>query len=183
MDVHRCGGKTGEEEVNPAKRRIGCRALVRLLMLIVPAQNPKMSDRKQTATADEVAALNVLMSALEPFRAHNSIMPLQLAFTFLMAPTDEGRPVSEYARTAGMAPGVMARQSARPGELQSPTRGWANADRRTDRPDGPPHSSEVPHAQRSCTGRRYLPCYGANEKHVASAANGHRFARSIAPSR
>jgi hypothetical protein len=109
MDVHRCGGKTGEEEVNPAKRRIGCRALVRLLMLIVPAQNPKMSDRKQTATADEVAALNVLMSALGPFRAHNSTMPLQLAFTFLMVATDEGRPVSEYACAVGMAPGVMAR--------------------------------------------------------------------------
>jgi DNA-binding MarR family transcriptional regulator len=68
-----------------------------------------MSDRKQTATADEVAALKVLMSALEPFRAHNSTMPLQLAFTFLMVAADEGRPVSEYARAAGMAPGVMAR--------------------------------------------------------------------------
>lgn len=64
----------------------------------------QMSDRKS-----DLEAVRVLMSALEPFRAHNPTMPLQLAFTFLMVAADEGQPVSEYARKLGMAPGVMAR--------------------------------------------------------------------------
>jgi DNA-binding MarR family transcriptional regulator len=67
----------------------------------------QVSDRKQIER--ETEAVSVLMAALEPFRAHNPTMPLQLAFTFLMVAKEEGKPVSEYARDAGMAPGVMAR--------------------------------------------------------------------------
>lgn len=67
-----------------------------------PMTKPPIDQGSQTA-------LRVLMLALEPFRAHNPTMPLQLAFTFLMVARKEGEPVSEYAKMAGMAPGVMAR--------------------------------------------------------------------------
>jgi DNA-binding MarR family transcriptional regulator len=57
----------------------------------------------------EAEAARVLLSALEPFRATHPTMPLQMLVTFLLVAMDEGLPVSDYARKAGMAPGVMAR--------------------------------------------------------------------------
>jgi DNA-binding MarR family transcriptional regulator len=57
----------------------------------------------------ELRSVDVMLSALEPFRGVNPTMPLQLAFTFLLVARNEGLPVTEYAKRAGMAPGVMAR--------------------------------------------------------------------------
>jgi DNA-binding MarR family transcriptional regulator len=64
---------------------------------------------KTNHTEDEAASIKTLMAALEPFRAHNPTMPLQLAFTFLLVAANPGRAVTDYARMAGMTPGVMAR--------------------------------------------------------------------------
>jgi hypothetical protein len=64
--------------------------------------------RKQAATADEVDALKVLISALGPFRAENPTMPVQLAFTFLTIATDEGHPCRLRAQ-AGDGTGRYAR--------------------------------------------------------------------------
>lgn len=76
-----------------------------------------MSFAKQSLNAEEKDAARVLLTALEPFKAVYSIMPLQQASTFLMVAMEEGLGVGEYARKAGANPGVMTRHMLDLGEL------------------------------------------------------------------
>lgn len=72
---------------------------------------------KQSLKAAEKEAARLLLTALEPFKAVYSIMPLQMAQTFLMVAEEEGLGVGEYARKAGANPAVMTRHMLDLGEL------------------------------------------------------------------
>ena len=69
----------------------------------------KMSEFKPTLTEEEKEYARALLLALEPFRALRPTMPLQYVYTFLQVATEEGKGVTEYARSAGVSPTVMTR--------------------------------------------------------------------------
>lgn len=73
------------------------------------SDNGSVMDRKETVTAEEKAALKALLGALEPFRARKPTITLQQVMAFLLVALNEGRQVTEYARMAGIAQGVMTR--------------------------------------------------------------------------
>ncbi|UGA46784.1 MarR family winged helix-turn-helix transcriptional regulator [Bradyrhizobium quebecense] len=72
---------------------------------------------RSTLNEEVREAQRILLTALEPFKAVYSIMPLQQASTFLMVAEEEGLGVGEYARKAGANPAVMTRHMLDLGEL------------------------------------------------------------------
>jgi DNA-binding MarR family transcriptional regulator len=68
-----------------------------------------MSDRKAAEAEIDREATVTLLAALQPFRDLNPTMTLQQLVSFLLVAKDEGKLVTDYARTAGLAQGVMTR--------------------------------------------------------------------------
>lgn len=75
------------------------------------------NNNKQSLKEAEKESASLLLTALEPFKAIYSIMPLQMAQTFLMVAEEEGLGVGEYARKAGANPAVMTRHMLDLGEM------------------------------------------------------------------
>jgi hypothetical protein len=67
------------------------------------------SNLKPTFTDEDRAYANALLTALEPFIAIRSTMPLQYVTAFLRVVAEEGKGVSEYATMAGISKTVMTR--------------------------------------------------------------------------
>lgn len=59
--------------------------------------------------AGDKAATRALLAALEPFRVANPTMTLQQRVWFLFVAREPWKSVTEYARDAGLAQGVMTR--------------------------------------------------------------------------
>lgn len=83
---------------------------------LAPAFGHKMTTKQSLNDAQKDAA-GVLLTALEPFKAIYSIMPLQMAQTFLLVAEEEGLGVGKYAARAGANPAVMTRHMLDLGEM------------------------------------------------------------------
>ena len=75
-----------------------------------------MSTAAPSVSSEQRDALHVLANTFEVFRLVNPVMPLQLAFTFLLVAQEEGLGVSDYAQKAGVPQSVMSRHIADLGE-------------------------------------------------------------------
>lgn len=120
----------------------------------------KVAMRRDTQQDQE--ATGALLTALEPFRAANPTMTLQQLVSFLLVAKDEGLPVSDYARKAGLAQGVMTRNLFDLGEYNRRKEpGLGLVEQRPDLQDRRAHLTYLTHKGRGVVGayRRALEAF------------------------
>jgi DNA-binding MarR family transcriptional regulator len=112
------------------------------------------SDRKATMRNEtDKEATSALLAALEPFRAANPTMTLQQLISFLLVAKEEGLTVSEYARRAGLAQGVMTRNLFDLGEYnRRKDPGLGLVEQRPDLQDRRAHLTYLTHKGRGAVG-------------------------------
>lgn len=128
----------------------------------VDGGNDRKAKMRNTDTDTE--ATSALLAALEPFRAANPTMTLQQLISFLLVAKEEGLTVSEYARRAGLAQGVMTRNLFDLGEYnRRKAPGLELVEQRPDLLDRRAHLTYLTHKGRGAVGayRRALEVFCA----------------------
>jgi DNA-binding MarR family transcriptional regulator len=64
---------------------------------------------RQKLTSSELKTATVALAVIELFRELRDTMPLQYVRTFFLVAQQEGRSVTDYAKTAGVSKTVMSR--------------------------------------------------------------------------
>lgn len=120
---------------------------------LAESAQPTMSHRRHTATEDEKASLRTLLSAIEPFRLANPTMSIQQMVTFILVALEEGKQVTDYARKAGLAQGVMTRNLLDLGEYNRRREpGLQLVEQKPDLNDRRAHLTSLTHKGRQLVG-------------------------------
>lgn len=121
---------------------------------------------KEFEAAEDKAATEALLAALEPFRAKNPTMTLQQLVSFLLVAKEQGLTVSWYAQKAGLAQGVMTRNLFDLGEYNRRKEpGLGLVEQRPDLQDRRAHLTYLTHAGRGVVAayRRALESFASRK--------------------